>query len=74
MVLVAKTTHRKYYNARTYHCFKDGELAGIFPFDLKMSDEELKKFLLEIKELSNADKIVLHWTALEGIVDEEVDL
>lgn len=74
MVLVAKTTHKRYYNARTYHCYKDGELAGIFPFDLKMSDEELKKFLLEIKELSNADKIVLHWTALEGIVDEEVDL
>lgn len=74
MVLVAKTTHKRYYNARTYHCYKDGELAGIFPFDLKMSDEELKKFLLEIKELTNADKIVLHWTALEGIVDEEVDL
>lgn len=74
MVLVAKTTHKRYYNARTYHCYKDGELAGIFPFDLKMSDEELKKFLIEIRNLTNADKIVLHWTALEGIVDEEVDL
>ena len=74
MVLVAKTTHRKYANARTYHCFKDEELAGIFPLSFKMSEEDLKKFLLEIKELSNADRIVLHWTALEGIVDEEVEL
>lgn len=72
MVLVAKTTHKKYYNARTYHCFKDGKLAGIFPLSFKMNEEELRKFLLEIKELSNADKIVLHWTALEGIIDEEV--
>lgn len=74
MVLVSKESHRKYHNARTYHCFKDGKLAGIFPLSFKMNEEELKKFLLEIKELSDADKIVLHWTALEGIVDEEVQL
>ncbi len=74
MVLVSKESHRKYHNARTYHCFKEGKLAGIFPLSFKMNEEDLKKFLLEIKELSNADKIVLHWTALEGIVDEEVQL
>ena len=74
MVLVSKSSHRKYYNARTYHCYKEGELVGIFPLSFKMSEEELKKYFLEIKELSDADKIVLHWTALEGIVDEEVDL
>lgn len=74
MVLVSKNSHRKYYNARTYHCFKDGKLAGIFPLDFKMTDEELRKFLFEIIGLTGADKIVLHWTALEGIVDEEVDL
>ena len=74
MVLVAKTTHRKYHNARTYHCYKDGELAGIFPLEWKMNDDELKKFLIEIRSLTNADRIVLHWTALEGIVDEEVEI
>ena len=74
MVLVAKTTHRKYANARTYHCFKDEELAGIFPLDFKMTDEELRKFLFDIIGLTGADKIVLHWTALEGIVDEEVEV
>lgn len=74
MVLVAKTTHRKYHNARTYHCYKDGKLAGIFPLEWKMSDEELKEFLFEIRKLTNADKIVLHWTALDGIVDEEVKI
>lgn len=74
MVLVTKQTHRKYYNARTYHCYKDGELKGIFPVDFKITEEELKNFLNEIKGLTNADKIILHWTAREGFVNKEVQL
>lgn len=72
MVLISKHSHRKYANAKTYHTFKDNELKGIFPIEWKMTEQELTKFLLEIKKISQADKIVLHWTALEGVIDEEV--
>ncbi len=74
MVLQAKQTQRKYANARSYHCFKEGKLKGIFPLELKMTDRQLQSFLEEIAALTNADRIVLHWTVREGVVDREVQL
>ena len=73
-MLIAKETHRKYHNAKTYHTYKEGKLQGIFPVEWKMSEEEEKEFLEEIKELSGADTIILYWTALTGIVEEEIEL
>ena len=72
--MIAHTRHRKYANAKTYHAFKEGELKGIFPLEWKMSEKELKEFLLDIKRVSNADTIILHWDALRGIVDEKVEI
>ena len=34
-----------------------------------MTDEEIRAELLQIKEMTGADKIILHWTAREGFVD-----
>ena len=74
MVLTTKNTHRKYANAKSYHTFKGDELQGIFPVEWKMTEKELKSFLLEILTISGADRIILHWTALEGVIDEEVKI
>ncbi len=74
MVLMAKPTHRKYANARTYHCYKNGVLKGIFPLDFKINEEDLKSFLLEIKELTKADTIILYWTAIDGVINKEVPI
>lgn len=74
MVLTTKSTHRKYANAKTYYTFKEEKLTGIFPVEWKMSEKELKKFLMEILIISGADRIVLHWTAIEGVIDKEVKI
>ena len=72
MVLINKATHRKYANAKTYHTFKGETLQGIFPVEWKMNETELKNFLMEILKISGADRVILHWTAKEGIIDKEV--
>ena len=74
MVLVAKPTHRKYANKKSYQFFKNGESKGFLVIDRKMSKEELIDTLLEFAGMSGADKIVLHWTAREGFVNKEVQL
>lgn len=74
MVLVAKQTHKRYANNKTYQFFKNGESKGFFLFERKMTDEEIRNELLQIKEMTGADKIILHWTAREGFVDREVQL
>ena len=74
MVLVAKPTHRKYANKKSYQFFKNGESKGFLVIDRKMSETELRETLIEFAAMSEADKIVLHWTAREGFVDREVQL
>lgn len=72
--MIAHDRHRKYAQARTYHARKNGEVVGIFPLEWKMSENELNKFFMEILDLTDADSIVLHWTALEGVVDRKVEI
>lgn len=74
MVLIAKPTHRRYANKKSYQFFKNGESKGFLVIDRKMSKEELIDILLEFASMSEADKIVLHWTAREGFIGKEVQL
>ena len=74
MVLVAKQTHKRYANNKSYQFFKDGESKGFLLIERKMSEEELHKELLDFAKMSGADKIVLDWTARDGFVKREVHL
>ena len=73
-MITAKPTHRRYANKATYQAVKEGVSKGYFLFDRKMSDEELREHLLDIKKMTKADKIILHWSAREGFVNKEVCL
>lgn len=74
MVLVAKSTHKRYANSKSYQFFKEGESKGFLLIERKMTDEELNNELLEFASMCGADKIVLDWTAREGFVKREVHL
>ena len=74
MVVTAKPTHRRYANKVTYQAIKDGVSKGYFLFERKMSDEEIREHLLDIKKMTKADKIILHWSAREGFINREVHL
>ena len=72
--MIAHSRHRKYANAKEYTAFRNGVAVGIFPVEWKMSEEELKSFLLDVKSVTKADEIRLTWTALKGWVNEKVEI
>lgn len=65
---------KRYRHKKDFQFFKEGESVGHLIIDVKLPNEELKRSLLEFKEMAKADKIVLHWTAVKGFVNEEVNL
>lgn len=72
MGVMAKPTHRRYANKSHYQFFKDGERVGNLVIDVKLSENDLINALLEFAGMCDADKIILHWNARCGFVDEEV--
>ena len=73
-MMIAKATHRKFANKQHYKFFKNGVIVGQIVIDFKMSENDLKKELLEFALMKGADTIVLYWTAIEGFVNKEVHL
>ena len=67
-------SQKKFYHKREFTFFKDGESVGFYTSNFIISDEDLKKDLLELVELTGADKVVLSWTAQNGFVEEEITL
>jgi len=71
--LIAKTTHKRYANAKDVELFSKGKSLGIFKINEKTpknEEEEIKSFV----EMTGADKVVIKWTARNGHCNEEVVL
>lgn len=71
--VTAKRTHRRFANKKSFELFKNGKSLGYFLTDQKKLEDE-KEDLKDFVEMTGADKIVLHWSAREGFIDEEVIL
>lgn len=65
---------KKYRHKKEFKFFRNDKPVGSIMFTFKMTPKELEKELLEFKEMSNADRIVLTWTAVDGFINEEVCL
>lgn len=69
-----KGRQTKYLHKKEFHFLRNGKIVLNTTIDFKMTDEELTKELLEMKEMSDADQIFLVWTANEGYCNVEIDL
>lgn len=74
MVLMAKPTHRRYAQKKHYQFYDNDRIVGNITIDVAMSEDEILDELVEYADLTGANKIILHWTALDGIVDREVQI
>ena len=72
-MIIAKKTHKRFANKKSFELFKKGKSLGYFLTDQKNIEDE-KKELEDFVEMTGADKIILHWSASEGFLDEEVIL
>lgn len=64
----------KFLHKKEFCFYKGDEKVLNTTIDFKMTDEELENELIQMKEMSGADRIVLTWTANEGFCNIEIDL
>ena len=69
--MIARTSHKRYANAKDYELIKGGKSLGLFKINEKKAEDEQKE-LQSFVEMTGADTIILRWTAREGFVNEEV--
>ena len=71
--MIARQTHRRYANAKSFRLFKDVKPLGTVGINEKDEAEE-KNQLREVLKMSKADKVVLVWTAREGECEKEMQI
>ena len=71
--MIARTTHRRFANAKDFHLFKGEKSLGIFKINEKNLDDEVNELMGLIK-MTGADRVFLIWTARGGVCNEEVKI
>lgn len=66
--------HTRYYHKSTYHFLKSDGTVRQVDIDVQFPKEALLDELKSLKSFFEAEKVVLHWTARRGFVNEEINV